>query len=58
MIQAVGASMTNVPGIWTEEQIQGWTQIVSDVKATGAVFVAQREYCLAHCNVQDGRIIG
>lgn len=35
--------MTNVPGIWTEEQIVGWKKVVADVKATGAVFVAQRK---------------
>lgn len=35
--------MTNVPGIWTEEQIVGWKKVVSEVKATGAVFVAQRK---------------
>jgi 2,4-dienoyl-CoA reductase-like NADH-dependent reductase (Old Yellow Enzyme family) len=33
--------MTNVPGIWTEEQVEAWKKIVSEVKATGAVFVAQ-----------------
>lgn len=41
-MQAVGAAMTNVPGIWTPEQITEWKKVVSDVKSTGAVFVAQR----------------
>ncbi|WVQ83996.1 hypothetical protein IAT38_006141 [Cryptococcus sp. DSM 104549] len=39
--QARGKAMINAPGIFTSEQVEAWKTVVSAVKATGAVFVAQ-----------------
>ncbi|ORY26890.1 hypothetical protein BCR39DRAFT_539973 [Naematelia encephala] len=40
-LQARAGSMFNVPGIFTDEQKEGWKSVVEAVKPTGAVFVAQ-----------------
>jgi 2,4-dienoyl-CoA reductase-like NADH-dependent reductase (Old Yellow Enzyme family) len=41
VIDPRGKGFPNTPGLWSEEQIEGWKSITAAVKSRGGVFFAQ-----------------
>jgi N-ethylmaleimide reductase len=53
---AVGQGYLNVPGLYTDEQVEGWRLVAEKVHAAGGTIVAQLMHCgrIAHPDNKDG----